>query len=119
MSVQVFWGFRVYRATYAKYERSRRKAGLTLRPGAGHVLLSRTQIHRPYLAVLGGADALVFGGGIGERAALIRARICEGMGWCGLRLDPLRNEAAVKVAPGNAIKINEAVAARLLCGGRR
>lgn len=58
-----------------------------------------------YLAVLGGADALVFGGGIGERSAIIRARICEGMGWCGIRLDPLRNETAVNLAPGDAMKI--------------
>ncbi|MEO6306368.1 MAG: acetate kinase [Nitrospiraceae bacterium] len=60
-----------------------------------------------YLAVLGGADALVFGGGIGEGSAVIRARICEGMGWCGLRLDPARNQAAVGVAPGDAMKISE------------
>lgn len=60
-----------------------------------------------YLAVLGGADALVFGGGIGEHAPAIRARICEGMGWCGLRLDPLRNQAAVEIAPGEAMKISE------------
>ncbi len=60
-----------------------------------------------YLAVLGGADALVFGGGIGERSAVIRARICEGMDWCGLRFDPLRNEAAREIAPGDAMKISE------------
>jgi acetate kinase len=60
-----------------------------------------------YLAVLGGADALVFGGGIGERSAVIRARICEGMDWCGLRLDPVRNEAAREIAPGDAMKISE------------
>jgi len=60
-----------------------------------------------YLAVLGGADGVVFGGGIGERSAVIRARICEGMDWCGLRLDPLRNEAAREIAPGDAIKISE------------
>ena len=60
-----------------------------------------------YLAVLGGADGIVFGGGIGERSAVIRARICEGMDWCGLRLDPLRNEAAREIAPGDAIKISE------------
>ncbi|TKB73346.1 MAG: acetate kinase [Nitrospira sp.] len=63
-----------------------------------------------YLAVLGGADALVFGGGIGERSAVIRARICEGMGWCGLRLDRHRNDAAVQVAPGEAVRISEASA---------
>ena len=63
-----------------------------------------------YLAVLGGADALVFGGGIGEHAPAIRARICEGMSWCGLRLDRSRNEAAVQVAPGEAVRISEASA---------
>lgn len=46
-----------------------------------------------YLAALGGAQAVVFGGGIGEHASTIRARICEGMEWCGLRLDPERNAA--------------------------
>jgi acetate kinase len=60
-----------------------------------------------YLAVLGGADALVFGGGIGERSAIVRARICDGMDWCGIRLDPLRNETAVNLAPGDAMKISE------------
>lgn len=40
-----------------------------------------------YLAVLGGADAIVFGGGIGENAAEIRRRVCEGMAWAGLSLD--------------------------------
>jgi acetate kinase len=47
-----------------------------------------------YLAVLGGAQAVVFGGGIGENSAEIRARICEGMEWCGLIIDPTRNNAA-------------------------
>lgn len=60
-----------------------------------------------YLAVLGGADAIVFGGGIGERSAVIRSRICDGMDWCGLRLDPVRNEAAVGLASGEAAKISE------------
>jgi len=48
-----------------------------------------------YLAVLGGADAIVFGGGIGEHAAAIRARICAGMDWCGLQLDEQSNRSAV------------------------
>jgi acetate kinase len=48
-----------------------------------------------YLAVLGGADAVVFGGGIGENAPCIRERICAGMGWCGLVLDVERNARAV------------------------
>jgi Acetate kinase len=47
-----------------------------------------------YLAALGGAEAVVFGGGIGENSPPVRRRICEGMDWCGLRLDDQRNEAA-------------------------
>ena len=48
-----------------------------------------------YLAALGGADAVVFAGGIGERAFEVRAEICSGMQWCGLVLDPERNAGAV------------------------
>lgn len=50
-----------------------------------------------YLAVLGGADAIVFGGGVGENSAPVRARILEGMGWAGVRLDYSANLAAVGV----------------------
>jgi acetate kinase len=50
-----------------------------------------------YLSILGGADAIVFGGGIGENAPLIRERVLSGMGWCGLDLDPVRNANAVGV----------------------
>jgi len=44
-----------------------------------------------YLAVLEGAEALVFTGGIGEHAAEVRRRVCEGFGWAGLTLEPARN----------------------------
>ncbi len=40
-----------------------------------------------YLAAMGGADAVVFTGGIGENSAEIRSRICQGLEWCGLQLD--------------------------------
>jgi acetate kinase len=46
-----------------------------------------------YLAVLGGADAVVFTGGIGEHQPEIRRRIAGGFAWCGLALDPERNAA--------------------------
>jgi acetate kinase len=59
-----------------------------------------------YLAVLGGADAVVFGGGIGENAPEVRRRICDGMEWCGLRLDHDRNRAAAGLAPGGAAQIS-------------
>jgi acetate kinase len=42
-------------------------------------------------AALGGLDALVFTGGIGEHSATVRERICEGLGFLGIRLDPDRN----------------------------
>ena len=51
-----------------------------------------------YLAVLNGAEAVVFGGGIGENAPAVRERICAGMDWCGLQLDATRNAAARAVA---------------------
>jgi acetate kinase len=43
------------------------------------------------LAVLGGLDALVFTGGVGEHCAPLRARVCEQLEFLGLRLDPSRN----------------------------
>ncbi len=44
-----------------------------------------------YAAALGGLDCLVFTGGIGERAAPVRAEICEDLEHLGIRLDPTRN----------------------------
>jgi acetate kinase len=58
-----------------------------------------------YLAVLGGADAIVFGGGIGENAPEIREQICQNMKWCGLELNRDLNREAVGLAPGRAAKI--------------
>lgn len=55
-----------------------------------------------YLAVLNGADALVFTAGIGENSPRIRAQICEGMDQLGIEIDHERNEAAV----GRAGKIS-------------
>ena len=48
-----------------------------------------------FLAAMGGADAVVFTGGIGANAPEVRAHICEGMEWAGLQLDAARNEATV------------------------
>jgi acetate kinase len=44
-----------------------------------------------YLAALNGADAIVFAGGIGENSAEVRARICTGLDWLGIEVDPERN----------------------------
>ena len=45
-----------------------------------------------YLAVLNGADAIIFGGGVGENIAVVRAKILDGMKWCGIELDQKKNE---------------------------
>ena len=44
-------------------------------------------------AALGGLDAIVFTGGIGENAAVIRARVCRDAAWLGVDLDPATNAA--------------------------
>ncbi|WP_447978244.1 acetate/propionate family kinase [Candidatus Nitrospira bockiana] len=59
-----------------------------------------------YLAVLGGVEAVAFGGGIGEHAPAIRERICEGMDWCGLVLDTRRNREVVALSPGETARVS-------------
>ncbi len=46
-----------------------------------------------FAAALGGLDTLVFAGGIGENAPLVRSRICEGLGFLGIELSEPRNAA--------------------------
>ncbi|MDR3748125.1 MAG: acetate kinase [Acidobacteriota bacterium] len=48
-----------------------------------------------FLAAMGGADAVIFTGGIGENSPEIRARICEDMEWAGLMIDPARNQQTI------------------------
>ena len=48
-----------------------------------------------YLAAMGGADAVVFTGGIGENSPDVRARICAGMEWAGLKIDDAKNKETV------------------------
>jgi acetate kinase len=57
------------------------------------VFVYRTQRELGSLAAaLGGLDALVFTAGVGENSPAIRARVCDGAQWLGLRLDPAANE---------------------------
>ena len=60
-----------------------------------------------FASVLGGLDALVFTGGIGEKAAVIRERICAGQGFLGIALDPDANQvhAPVISRPGGAVTV--------------
>jgi acetate kinase len=44
-----------------------------------------------YLAVLGGANAIIFGGGVGENLPAVRERILSGMEWCGIEIDLEKN----------------------------
>jgi acetate kinase len=47
-----------------------------------------------FLAVLNGADAIVFTGGIGENSTRVRRDVCANMDYVGLRLDENQNETA-------------------------
>ncbi len=44
-----------------------------------------------YAAAMGGIDAVAFTAGIGENSARIRAMVCEGLGFLGIRIDPVHN----------------------------
>jgi acetate kinase len=46
-----------------------------------------------YLTVLGGADAIVFSGGIGENSQFVRAEVCRDMAWAGIVLDESKNNS--------------------------
>ena len=56
-------------------------------------------------AALGGLDALVFTGGIGEHAGPVRERVCEGLEFLGIRLDRGRNAAHAPVISGDAAAV--------------
>ena len=47
-----------------------------------------------YYAALGHLDAVVFTGGIGENAAIVREKACEGLEEMGIKLDSVRNNQA-------------------------
>ena len=61
-------------------------------------------------AVLGGLDTLVFTGGIGEHAAPVRLRICDGLGYLGVQVDAARNDASAPVISAD----NSSVAVRVI-----
>ena len=76
-----------------------------------------------FAAALGGLDTLVFAGGVGENAAIVRARICDGLGFLGIELDRDRNDAndgVISAALGGvAVRVmrtdEERVIARSVC----
>lgn len=58
-----------------------------------------------FAAALGGLDALVFAAGIGENAPVIRQRICEGLGFLGVELNPKRNAKNAPVISPDAGRV--------------
>ncbi len=58
-----------------------------------------------YAAALEGLDALVFTGGIGEHAAPVRARICDGLRFLGVALDERRNTTSERVISTNDSRV--------------
>jgi acetate kinase len=58
-----------------------------------------------FAAALGGLDTLVFAGGIGENAPVIRARICDGLGFLGLALSTPRNAAGAAVISTDSSRV--------------
>jgi acetate kinase len=85
-----------------------------------------------YAAVMGGLDAVVFGGGVGENAPEVRRRVVAPLAWLGLDLDAVRNEAGPLDGPITSarsrasawvVRVDEAaemarVAGELLAQGR-
>jgi acetate kinase len=56
-------------------------------------------------AALGGVDTVVFAGGIGEHAAAIRTRICDGLAFLGIEIDPTRNANAAPLISTDASRV--------------
>ena len=59
-----------------------------------------------FAAALGGLDSLVFAGGIGEKAPMIRARICQGLGFLGLELNQERNAKNAALVSTDASRVD-------------
>jgi len=76
-----------------------------------------------YAAALGGLDALVFSGGIGEHSAPVRARACDGLKFLGIEIDEKRNLANKSVisTEGSQVAVHviptdeESMIARTVC----
>lgn len=56
-------------------------------------------------AALEGLDAVVFTGGIGENAAAIRQRVCQGMSWIGIEIDEARNASGAALISSDLSRV--------------
>jgi len=76
-----------------------------------------------FAAALGGLDTLVFAGGIGENAPVVRTRICDGLSFLGIELNESRNAATAEVISADAGRVTvrvirtdeELMIARMVC----
>ncbi|HXF28519.1 MAG TPA: acetate/propionate family kinase [Chlamydiales bacterium] len=59
-----------------------------------------------YMAILGGTDAIIFSGGIGENSPEIRQEVIQRFSWYGVKIDQQANQAAVKMKPAHFQKIS-------------
>jgi acetate kinase len=70
------------------------------------VYLHRLRAHIAAMAAaLGGLDALVFTGGVGERSAEVRAGAADGLAFLGVEVDPARNARAVEDIGSGAVRV--------------
>ncbi|MGB5529884.1 MAG: acetate kinase [Ignavibacteriaceae bacterium] len=58
-----------------------------------------------YTAAMGGLDALVFTGGIGENAVEVREEVCKNMEYLGIKLDTLKNESREQIISDSSSKV--------------
>ena len=58
-----------------------------------------------YTAAMGGLDALVFTGGIGENSAEVREEVCKDMGYLGIKLDTLKSESKEQIISDSSSKV--------------
>ena len=59
-----------------------------------------------FAAALSGMDTFIFAGGIGENAPVIRARICDKLGFLGIQLDDDRNANNEAVVSSDASRVS-------------
>ncbi len=77
-----------------------------------------------FAAALGGLETLVFAGGIGENAPIVRARICEGLGFLGIEIEDKQNATNEGLISTNASRVavrvihtdEEWMIAHIVCG---
>ncbi len=98
-------GFNDLRDIESAHEKGDKRASLALEVFAHSV----RHYLGAYLLLLGGADAIVFTGGIGENSVRLRHAICDNLAWFGIQVDWKKNETAKGEmrfdAPGSRVQL--------------